>query len=369
MSIVTLGIYQEYWIFKNWEYLKNRDNLNIHPFWRGVFGIFFCHELLKAIHDDPSLNKNKSPEFNHSLLATGWVIIAVLQAFLNYGYKISNINTSPFYLIVAFVLVVIQTLFFIPVQRFINDANEKIVPTPYYYPWSIGHFVMIGLVIAALLVGASIGMNTPPPVQTYYIPPVPTLPPPPVNLTETTTIPLASPPPVQMILPQYVIGGQKYTIPDTQTGIFVPYGWTEYSKSISFGGSEYPTLTTCSPDMTTCIVSFGMNVSGMAGTTSLNEGIIDQGYVDSDTYQGLISGLESTSNNPPNTNVIQDPTYYSMDGHPTRKLEFDSGNTHIEAYFIVYDVNTWVIEELATTTQSTQNERSTGEYALNFVTY
>jgi len=150
MSVVTFGIYQVYWIYKNWEYLKNRDNLNIHPFWRGIFGIFTVHELLGAIHDDPILNKNKSAQFNPFFLATGWVIIVFIRAVFNGMSK--NFNADFAFLFIL-VLLVIQLTFFIPVQRYINEVNARVTPAPAHYPWSAGHFVMIGLIVAIFMVG------------------------------------------------------------------------------------------------------------------------------------------------------------------------------------------------------------------------
>ena len=151
MSIITFGIYQVYWIYKNWEYLKNRDNLNIHPFWRGIFGIFTIHELLKKIHDDPILNKNKSAEFNHSSLATGWVIISICSYIFSRIFDSLYLGDLGFIIILVFL--VIELSFLIPVQRYINEVNARVTPAPNYYPWSAGHFVMIGLIVAIFMVG------------------------------------------------------------------------------------------------------------------------------------------------------------------------------------------------------------------------
>jgi hypothetical protein len=77
MSLFTFGLYQTYWIFKNWQYVKNRDNLTIHPFWRAIFGIFFCDSLFKQIRDDPLLQHNKPALFNPTNLAAGWIIFLI----------------------------------------------------------------------------------------------------------------------------------------------------------------------------------------------------------------------------------------------------------------------------------------------------
>ena len=77
MSVITLGMYQKYWCYKNREYLKNRDNLKIHPFWRGVFDIFFIHELLRKIRTDPLIRENNPAQFDSFALASVFVAMSV----------------------------------------------------------------------------------------------------------------------------------------------------------------------------------------------------------------------------------------------------------------------------------------------------
>ena len=64
LSIGSCGLYEAYWIYKNWRYIKERDKLNIRPFWRGVFGIFFCHSLLRRIHEDKEARAVAEPAFS-----------------------------------------------------------------------------------------------------------------------------------------------------------------------------------------------------------------------------------------------------------------------------------------------------------------
>lgn len=52
MSILTLGLYDVYWFYRNWRYVKDRYRLAISPFWRAVFVLIFCYELLKRVRDD-----------------------------------------------------------------------------------------------------------------------------------------------------------------------------------------------------------------------------------------------------------------------------------------------------------------------------
>ena len=142
MSIASVGVYEYYWIYKNWKYIKEREGLRIHPFWRGVFGIFFCHSLLKRIKEDEDARVLIEPSFSVQL-ATGWVILVILANLIG---RAPGIAPS----IISFVIP--SYLFLVPVQNYINSATEKRSPGASYYGWSAGHIVCLvfGLSIWAL---------------------------------------------------------------------------------------------------------------------------------------------------------------------------------------------------------------------------
>jgi hypothetical protein len=151
MSFFTLGLYQTYRIYKNWEYVKNRDNLQIHPFWRAVFGIFFCHSLMKQIHDDPLLQQHKPADFNPTGLAAGWIIFSI-------GGNLANRLLDKLFpdevevtLLVILLLLAVQISCFVPVQQYVNAVNEALRPDARYYPLSAGHYVLLGYVIVIIV--------------------------------------------------------------------------------------------------------------------------------------------------------------------------------------------------------------------------
>ena len=77
LSIVSFRLYEAYWFYRNWRYLKERNLLEIRPFWRGIFSIFFCHSLLNRIRDDKEASSIQEAIFSPSALATGWVGLAI----------------------------------------------------------------------------------------------------------------------------------------------------------------------------------------------------------------------------------------------------------------------------------------------------
>jgi hypothetical protein len=136
MSLITFGLYEAYWIYKNWQYIQKRDKINIKPFWRGIFGIFFIHNLLKTIHDDSEINKLKKAEFSATNLATGWMLLIIV------GNLLGRFD-SPTILMLSILISMPSFLFLLPVQNYINSVNELIHPKVEYYNWSLGHLVCL----------------------------------------------------------------------------------------------------------------------------------------------------------------------------------------------------------------------------------
>jgi hypothetical protein len=146
MSIVSLGLYEAYWIYHNWRYLKERDRRQIMPFWRGIFGIFFIHSLLTEIQDDRFTNRILPATFSAGALATGWVVLMLIERVLG---RIENPAMNTLGLVIGLPTV----LFLVPVQKYINEVNEASGAHPVYYRFSAGHItcLVIGLLAWPLI--------------------------------------------------------------------------------------------------------------------------------------------------------------------------------------------------------------------------
>lgn len=144
LSIVSMGLYELYWIYKNWRYIKERDGLNISPFWRGFFGIFYCHSLLRRIHEDQEARSYGQPAFSSGGLATGWVVLRIIAGAVGHAPSITASIVSA--LIPSFLCLA-------PVQNYINSVTEQRNPAQKAHGWSSGHIVCLvfGIVVWALL--------------------------------------------------------------------------------------------------------------------------------------------------------------------------------------------------------------------------
>ena len=143
MSILTGNIYLVYWMYKNWKVIKSQENSEILPFWRGVFGVFFIHDLFEIIPRNYVSKSLIRAEFSWNL-ATGWVVLAILGVLVSKSSQWLEIPSLSYW---AILITFFNFMFFVPVQKYINSVNETIEPQPEYNNWSNGHFVclIIGL--------------------------------------------------------------------------------------------------------------------------------------------------------------------------------------------------------------------------------
>ena len=154
MSIASWGLFELYWIYRNWQYLKERDGLNIRPFWRGIFGIFFIHKLMGTIHDDPQANRLVKAGFSPSLLATVWVVLMLVG---NIAGKADDPGLNLLGLLVSFP----SFLLFLPVQNYINSVNEARSPNSPYTRWSPGQYACLAVGILIWLVMLAAVLSAP----------------------------------------------------------------------------------------------------------------------------------------------------------------------------------------------------------------
>lgn len=111
MSLCTFGLYQPFWLFSQWYYVREREKPNISLLLRVFFAVFFCYPLFRRIRATAKA-ENISPSFSAAFCTAGWIIF-VLLAF----------SPSPLSLISVF-----SVLFLLPVQRTVNAINMAADP-------------------------------------------------------------------------------------------------------------------------------------------------------------------------------------------------------------------------------------------------
>lgn len=74
MMTCTLGLYGIYWSYRNWRHIKERDNSNISPLWRGIFVPLWYYSLLTDIADHGE-SKYLAGGFIRGLLAAAYLLL------------------------------------------------------------------------------------------------------------------------------------------------------------------------------------------------------------------------------------------------------------------------------------------------------
>lgn len=119
MSVISLGIFISYWVYKNWSYIKERDGMDIMPFWRGWFAIFHFYSLMEYIKNDPKIVHAEKPDYSCGWLTCGFVMFTLC------GNQI-------------FIPLMLTFLFILPAHNYISKINRTAENPPEFSPWSFG---------------------------------------------------------------------------------------------------------------------------------------------------------------------------------------------------------------------------------------
>ena len=111
LATCTVGLYELYWFYRNWRLVREREGLDIRPFWRAFFAYFFCYSMFARIRDFPSEGAGTS-RLLAGPLAAGWIITTLL-------WKLPD----PYWL-----LCWLAVLFIVPVQLTAIRVNEVVAP-------------------------------------------------------------------------------------------------------------------------------------------------------------------------------------------------------------------------------------------------
>jgi hypothetical protein len=148
LSIFSFSIYDIYWMYRNWKTIKKSSGLDMSPFWRAAFVVFFCYHLFKIMKLSI---EQKSVKINH--LAGSLATIYILA---NTCGRISGRYNHWSANILFFVSFISITPLFI-LQKAVNVYNKSIdqsyVINTKFTKGSIITFVLGGLLWTVFLLG------------------------------------------------------------------------------------------------------------------------------------------------------------------------------------------------------------------------
>jgi hypothetical protein len=154
MTIASFGLYQLYWMYKQWQYC-DRKHRSAYEIWSrgGMAWLIFPWTIFQKIQYDTELNAVERADFSGVGLfwlwaGAGMAIYLVVSSMDNLFGK-----SDLFY----YGLGSLDVLVLLPIQRYINRVNAKLGNT--YEKPGLGHYLCLGIgifVIASTIIGSGI---------------------------------------------------------------------------------------------------------------------------------------------------------------------------------------------------------------------
>ena len=143
LSLVTLGLYQFVWFYRNWRYIKTSEGTSIWPWARALFYPFWYYPMLKRLDVQ-----------GKGLLAAALLILILLGG--RSGIADSYYPFDFFLLFLAFTL--LSVLLLIPAVKAVNDLNERSGTRPPSFGWRrrSAAVLVLGLLVNMATVGVLI---------------------------------------------------------------------------------------------------------------------------------------------------------------------------------------------------------------------
>ena len=140
MSLCTFGIYEIYWFYKNWKFLKEEEGLNISVGGRTFFALIYCYSLFKKVREYAEKN-GLSTNYSPGLLTLVFIVLNLACRAPHPVWMVTNL----------------AVLALLPCQGAINKLNEKLRPgSPVnnrYGGWNIAGIVFGAILWLLIFVG------------------------------------------------------------------------------------------------------------------------------------------------------------------------------------------------------------------------
>jgi hypothetical protein len=111
MSLVSFGLYELWWLFKNWKYIQESSGRKIMPAARAFFGVIWVYPLLKEMRKSGQ-ERGVMRRLDAGMIAIAWIILSGLWRLPDPWWLISLISFVPL----------------LAVQGYINELNKALDP-------------------------------------------------------------------------------------------------------------------------------------------------------------------------------------------------------------------------------------------------
>jgi hypothetical protein len=122
MSIFTFGLYELYWFYRNWKFLKEKKGLNISPLARTLFLIIFCYDLFNRIRSH-AITKGIKTNFNPAGLTIIYIILSFSYLFPDPVWIIGYLTFIPLVIVQSTINKLNKTQFESFIDNSFNPLN------------------------------------------------------------------------------------------------------------------------------------------------------------------------------------------------------------------------------------------------------
>lgn len=136
-SIFTLGLFINYWSYRNWKAIKIQQNSHIMPIARGIFSLFFFYPLFLELLAHSQEHHKKNKIMPNALAIVAWLLLLVLTV------------TTRFDDYSTFALCIIPFIW-LPLVNYIQHLNQSSDALAYNSKWRVRNIV-IAIIWAPIL--------------------------------------------------------------------------------------------------------------------------------------------------------------------------------------------------------------------------
>lgn len=149
-NVISLGLYQFYWFYKQWYYwATNHKKTYLSPD-RELSWILFPWTMFEKIETDKELNAVERADFNGTLIFWMWAFSGFfLFMLMQFSRPIHGLSNVIYYL-----GGVAEIAFLIPIQRYINRVNAKLGNRPDKF--GCGMIIVLAAGLALILYALSV---------------------------------------------------------------------------------------------------------------------------------------------------------------------------------------------------------------------
>ncbi|HRH55428.1 MAG TPA: hypothetical protein PK609_01005 [Candidatus Paceibacterota bacterium] len=137
LSLISAGLYDLYWMYRNWKAIQKAEEREILPFWRAFFGIFYCYPLFRHMVRSFRAH-NHEVLYSPTWLAVLWVVLVILG-------KLSTLPALGWFGYLVAIVSYLSFVALIPLQKTVNEYAEHTLNKELERKLSTGEFVIITL--------------------------------------------------------------------------------------------------------------------------------------------------------------------------------------------------------------------------------